>query len=500
MGGPALLLQWLPVLALGFGILLLAFGIRGRQVHARPTCRRCRFDLSGTLAANSIPSPNPSPSPSPSPAASDAPIRRCPECGSSLAEPHAVREGIRRPLPKIIAAATLLILVGVLGISAVAINRSTALVKYLPTWYLASQTNGPQDFIAQRAIIELDVRAGMDSLSAARAASLVQHALAVQADKNSTWLPEWGNLIGTLRGKGLVTDAQFSTFIRQGADISLETRPIARAGESLPVRTVVRPNRMADQAAGASAYIRYQISQARTPDATLGPNIGIFISGVGSMGGMSSGVSSFPLDVPVGETELTLVLAIDADTNPSFATPLASWTQSFTLPLKVVPPGTPLVQVIDDAALTPAMQSAIAVNSIDISATGPVGIDEDTTYNINFSLKALPQNVAFEIHLRRTPADITAPNAAPADANVPSNAAEIRIGSIVWMQGETGGWGTGSNGPSIPVRPGDSFNLILRPSLNVAEADARLTRYWHGELTYPNIKINDRRQPSATTK
>lgn len=475
MGGSAYFLQWIPVLALGVGILLIALGIRGRQVHSRPTCRRCRFDLSGTVGGKAQELAG-------GEGAREGVERRCPECGSLLAEAGAVREGTRRARPRVIAAGLVLVLVGVVGIGAIVVNRSAALVKYLPTWYLASQTNGPQDFIAQRAIVELNVRAGLGTLSNARAAALVQRALAVQGDKNATWLSEWGDLIGTLRNKGQVSDAQFATFIRQGVDVSLETRAIARAGEPLPVRSYVRPVRMANQGAGTTAYVRYEISSARTPEVTLDCQTGSFISGVGSMGGISSGVASFPLTAPVGETQLTLVLSLKADTSVSFATPLGSWERSFTVPIKVVPAGTPLVEVIDDASLAAAMQTAIRVKDVNIQTSGLAEEEHGTTYTINFDLKALPQNVAFEIFLRR----VTAEGAAGGEEGV-------RVGSIVWMQGETGGWGTSNGARGIESRAGDMFDLILRPSVKVAEGDARLTRFWSGELVYRNVKVTNKR-------
>jgi len=50
-------------------VVLLRLGLRGRLVTSNPVCRRCHFDLIGSVAA------------------------RCPECGAQLSLRQAVREG-----------------------------------------------------------------------------------------------------------------------------------------------------------------------------------------------------------------------------------------------------------------------------------------------------------------------------------------------------------------------------------------------------------------------
>ncbi len=89
------LIVLLPVLViLAAGFVLFALGMRGRLAHTRPTCARCRFDLSGVLNA-------------------DFPGTEsiCPEYGSKLIRSRDVRPGLRKHRPVYIGFGVLLVLV-----------------------------------------------------------------------------------------------------------------------------------------------------------------------------------------------------------------------------------------------------------------------------------------------------------------------------------------------------------------------------------------------------
>src|SRR5690349_3923778 len=74
--------------AMLLGVLLLILGLRGKRLNDHPTCRDCGFDLENVYPASIT----------------------CPECGSGLRRPKAVRTGQRRRRPILIAAGLLLLL------------------------------------------------------------------------------------------------------------------------------------------------------------------------------------------------------------------------------------------------------------------------------------------------------------------------------------------------------------------------------------------------------
>lgn len=499
MNNLILLVQCLCLLALAIAAILFLLGIRGRQIHNRPTCRRCRFDLSGSLNAT--------------PPQQSA--TRCPECGSSLAKPSAIRPGLRRPRPALIAAATLLLFINIIGIGVVINKHSPTLIKYLPSWYLVAQTMGPQDTTVKHAVTELNARAAKRQLSAAHADRLIWRALAFQADPNEPWLNEWGQLICTLRAKGLVTDPQFTVFLKQGVQFAIETRPTARSGEFFFVTARPIPTRLGNVFGTSLGSMKFNVvkidaASARAAESPPLPDEGGLIFDLGSLSTFTSGGISVPLTAPVGETQLTIVLDMKASASvysysldESFGEwigktsgrTFGSWRETFTVPVTIVPPGAPLVEALNDDSLTPAMLNAIRLKEVSMSLSTPY--PQSAMYLALFQLSSIPQNVAFQLVLRQTPATNKPSDAAASGSRDPAPAEELHLGEVVWTAGESGLKGLAFFAPNLNPNPGQSFDLILRPSVKAAEANDNLTKYWHGELAYPNINIINKDNPPA---
>ena len=71
---------WISVSLAVVGLVLLVFGVRrwrGKRLGDGPSCERCEYDLTGLVGG-------------------ETPVAVCPECGSDLNEPGAVRKGPRK--------------------------------------------------------------------------------------------------------------------------------------------------------------------------------------------------------------------------------------------------------------------------------------------------------------------------------------------------------------------------------------------------------------------
>ena len=110
---PAILALFVLALAwvgwLGAGVFLMWRGVRGRLVDRDPRCGRCDYILLGFLSRPS----------------------RCPECGSRLLRPGAVRLGRREPRRSLVMAAALMMLLG-LSPAVVAVAPSGASLHSAP--------------------------------------------------------------------------------------------------------------------------------------------------------------------------------------------------------------------------------------------------------------------------------------------------------------------------------------------------------------------------------
>jgi len=185
------------------GVLLLILGLHGPRLDTLPRCARCLFETTGLAAT--------------------AP---CPECGADLSLSKAITIGRRRKRPLAIGLGTLLLLVPIaifataaaIGVNNPANNPSK------PNWLLQLETHRSDARLAAAAITELTARIGTPAMSSDVAKSLLNRALAVQADQSTVWLPAWGDLVVACRQAGLCDPESYTNFVKQG--VSIRTLPI----------------------------------------------------------------------------------------------------------------------------------------------------------------------------------------------------------------------------------------------------------------------------------
>ncbi len=162
--------------ALLIGIVLSAIGWRGKRIDDHPLCRRCRYDLVGTVE---LPA-------------------RCPECGSVLNNPRAIRIGNRRRRRSMLTVGMVVSLLSLAIGGFLGWSQATQFdwYPYKPLWMLSNEAMSTfprgQVNLPQR---EIRRRLENDKLSDRQINGLIEKALSIQADETKTWDYFWGDVI-----------------------------------------------------------------------------------------------------------------------------------------------------------------------------------------------------------------------------------------------------------------------------------------------------------------
>ncbi|MDB5295803.1 MAG: hypothetical protein JWO31_1786 [Phycisphaerales bacterium] len=206
----------LPAAVAASAAVVLVWARRGRRVDDHPLCRRCGFDLTGTLGRS----------------------ERCPECGQELEGPRAVRYGHREPRRAVLVPSVVLLSAAAawLGVLTYVTVRGVDPIRLAPAWWLSTRLSGQVGPSRAAELAEVARRAGYGSLPADSEAALVRQALDVQADVNLPWDPNWGRLVERARSGGRVADDQWGRYAAGSLALWLEARPRVRLGDRLPLR------------------------------------------------------------------------------------------------------------------------------------------------------------------------------------------------------------------------------------------------------------------------
>lgn len=221
------------------GLTMLVSGLRGRVLDGHPVCRKCRFDLVGSVPG----------------------MAKCPECGERLDASKAIAIGnrSRRPLIAGIGAAVILLSIGgggmlvalqtgAAGIAAAAPSRVLALVPRLTDrWTNASRV----------ALVELGKRLGRNELPPELIHDLAIMGLDVQADRARPWNPIWGDFAIRSRTDLTMNDEEWVRFLRQAMP-TLTFRIPARAEAGTSVEVSLELSDDARYASGGSLTHRLE--------------------------------------------------------------------------------------------------------------------------------------------------------------------------------------------------------------------------------------------------
>jgi ribosomal protein L37E len=192
------------------GLVLTVLGLIGRRVGDHPHCRRCGRDLFGVE--------------------SDL----CPECGRDVSTSASTVIGRRRRRPRLIW------LGGTLLILPLALLLATATVDWQnlkPATWLIADLDGDTGFIAAADTLRAKLEARQ--LDDATVEAAADKLLARQADLEKPWHLAAGQFIEAAWDAGRLDDERWNVYLRHIFWPELQSRPIIRQGDPLPLRLVL---------------------------------------------------------------------------------------------------------------------------------------------------------------------------------------------------------------------------------------------------------------------
>jgi hypothetical protein len=225
-------IHFLLVGALAFGVGLLIWWRRGTRINDHPTCGRCGFDLVGLVSGGST--------------RTDADAKACPECGSSLARPRAVRTGVRcrRHGRLAVVIAACLLAIGPVSVLEYSAFSGDAFDRYKPLRLLLWETRRSDARAVTRVLDEIFRRMAAGDLDAEGTAQIVSAALAAQADLSRPWNESWYLVLDRARLDGNLSPQAAGQFELNSAVLEIKSRADVVAGSSLPVRVTLGQPRL----------------------------------------------------------------------------------------------------------------------------------------------------------------------------------------------------------------------------------------------------------------
>lgn len=430
------------------GTVLLVLGLRGRRVNYHPICRKCKFDLVGLWPGK----------------------ERCPECGRALASARAIRRGARRRRPGLIilGAAILLPPVAFGAVLLISIIAGPGINPSKPLWLLSYEARHTGPGRAVPALTEITRRVNMNLLPDPAAVDpLIDEALARQDGPGGRWMPEWGDLILSARAAGRLDQERFKQFLRRAIRDELVMRPRARAGRQAQFTLSLGMEGAYTGMAGQTISLNIgpcEIDGQVRPPSDAAYSLGISPGGIAMVGG------SLGRPVNTGRRPWRVAWTISVPGGPA---PI-SWTEQRSGEIEVIPEGEPLVQFHRDPSLAEQYQAAIRPRNAELDQSlSPYG-------RVLLEYSALPYPVSLEVYFAWTGPD--------------GKRCEQRIGEASLEARVTGRHGTGMDLALPPPVGMQEIEVVLRPSIDVAELEPDVQATWIGpDLVYPATPVNDRR-------
>ena len=418
---------------------------------------------------------------------------RCPECGRLVRLTRLGSPGAQRLRLAVAVAWSCVVLAALAGGGALLWPRITAhnWDAYKPTWWLVTKARSLDEAKSGSALNELIKRIKDDKLPKETIASMVREALAIQADVEHPWVPQWGDVVTAARSMKLVSDEDWRAFARQALVPELVVR--SRIVEGDPVaatlflhmraptdRVLVSQLRqqetwLGDQTTLAQTTIRTQLSQRLTmPGQPRLPTI--FAFGYGrnrwfplaawSTGQLIADVAPGP---HVFDSSWTLVISEGTlgggMTGNTTTADLFSQTIQLRANVEVLPRGTQTVERVSDESLRPAMEASLSLRYCNAQRS----VLARTMISGLFTFDAPPMDFAFDVFVR-------------------SGEREWPVGQIDSERERSRGFSGAFRGRVDGVS-GDQVDVILRPSQAAARQTLRITRIWNGEIVFENVPL-----------
>ena len=205
------------------GAALILLGRRGRKINNHPQCRWCGFDLDGVYPASVT----------------------CPECGAGLKRDGAVRIGVRKRIPALMAIGAALVLMPIapVGFGVYAAATGLDLNEYKPAGLLLFEARHARPAHSGPIARELLSRMQLGKLDTPTIRRAAEVALELQERDRPGWTEDWGDVFEQAQTAKAVDDDMLKQYRRNSIAISFRVRPRVRAGDPVPIEASVAENR-----------------------------------------------------------------------------------------------------------------------------------------------------------------------------------------------------------------------------------------------------------------
>lgn len=485
------------LILLGFcllGAFMVVLGIRGRRINRVPACRQCDFDLSKLLPEGVT----------------------CPECGAGLKRPKSIREGQRRRLWITMALGAVLLLApgSLLGFVGLLKITNSNVDSYKPWALVLWEAKTGNVEMVEAAATEIERRDMLGLLTRQQYDEAVAAALELQARPDRPWSVKLGNLIEQARLRRTLDDDDYDRFLNRVVPLTADTRPQVRSGGLVPVIFWADQVRCGESTFmdGSMALIGATIdgrdlevhstqgwvmedtgSLART-GVQIGNFLAYYRQGVRPTRDIASGsvVLRLPSDLKVGGQTLTLKLRLRSDVRRqalggvAFAGSTAprdivKFDRIFDVPVEIAQDGDGIKHILPTDELDAQMRAGVRITLADDWRTYLV--DAPHSLRVQFEFSGLPYPIAHEVYLRTTDGEILLGTVDSDPEGLAQNAWAFSGVAPLTVPGSV----TRTLMRTLPVLPRE-FDLVLRPSTEVAESTMSLRQVYDGEMVFENLR------------
>jgi hypothetical protein len=445
----------LVALAMGLGVLVGVLvtlaARRARRLDDHPTCRRCRFDLVGLGER----------------------VEACPECGTDLTGPRAVRVGNRRAHRPLVALGAVVMLGSLLiGGGVVALRVTGADINRLkPAWMLAREAEAVGSSASVRALAELTRRVQNASIGSGVSRRLVASGLARQADPAAGWDAAWGDFLDAAWLAGEMTPEDRAAFLLNSLQYTLTARPVLAVGASPGLRLDLSAARLGNN---TSVDVDFELIELRIGGEDNTARVTGSFRRAGASGGSSWSTPLIKVRSPLGDQKLSSRWRV------RLADPeIPALTREVTLErsVRVLAEGEPIIELVTDARIRAMLENAISVPRL--------AVDEKDGVRASFDLAYEPLVCAVigDTFLREP--------APPPDAGDSWKPREWKMGTH-HLHAIGNASSTGWNGIMLEGPAGfdlEVVDVVLKPSVWSAVQDPDVERIWGEELVIRGVKV-----------